>query len=353
VAPITELTSYGLVGKYITRELLKQGREICLHPIGNYDDDQFILDNINLGNLNGPFVKLFHQNQLQGLPETSMRIGFPIFELDRLNKQEQDQLRHVDKLFVCSQWAKDVAAQYFPANLISIIPLGYDPSVFYPQHANRWYTHSKTTRFLNIGKWEYRKGHDILVEAFAAAFSAYDDVSLTMHCENIFIGEENKWWEELYRNKLGGRVKFTYRHDYPKHTDLANLYASNDCFVAPTRAEGWGMPILEAMACGLQVITTNVTGQSEYISGENALLVEADGTEIASDGAWFFPERTEGGRWAKLGDNAMESLVENLRKIHALKNLNGYVGPVNMGGAAEFTWDNTVDKFIKGVEGVS
>jgi len=45
---------------------------------------------------------------------------------------------------------------------------------------------------------------------------------------------------------------------------LGSLYRSADCFVLPTRGEGWGLPILEAMACGLPVIATDWSGQTEF-----------------------------------------------------------------------------------------
>jgi glycosyltransferase involved in cell wall biosynthesis len=45
-----------------------------------------------------------------------------------------------------------------------------------------------------------------------------------------------------------------------------SLYTEADAFVLPTRAEGWGLPIIEALACGLPVITTNYSGQTEYLS---------------------------------------------------------------------------------------
>ena len=49
---------------------------------------------------------------------------------------------------------------------------------------------------------------------------------------------------------------------------MGALYRSADCFVLPTRGEGWGMPILEAMACGLPVICTDWGAQTEFINSD-------------------------------------------------------------------------------------
>jgi glycosyltransferase involved in cell wall biosynthesis len=46
---------------------------------------------------------------------------------------------------------------------------------------------------------------------------------------------------------------------------MGSLYRSADCFVLPTRGEGWGMPVLEAMACGLPVISTAWSGPADFL----------------------------------------------------------------------------------------
>lgn len=348
VAPVTEATSYGLVGKYILKGLSDKGLGPTLYPLGDHDNDDYIRAAIDRGSVftPQPSIKLFHQFALEGLSDEALRIGFPIFELDRFNKQEQEQLKSVDMIFVCSNWAKEVVSQYMNEDLIYVVPLGVDTDVF--KYAPSYY-HYKT-RFLCVGKWEYRKGHDILVKAFANAFSEWDDVELVMHCENIFIGPENRRWENLYKSKLGDRVQFTYKKDYPTHNMLSILYNSCNCLIAPSRAEGWGMPILEAMACGLSVITTNISGQSEYVSGENAYIIDTDGAEVAFDGRWFWPEKTEGGQWAKLDSNAMDSLVEHMRRAHAQRQSNPlYVNEAAIKTARNFTWKNTVNKLCDAV----
>ena len=55
---------------------------------------------------------------------------------------------------------------------------------------------------------------------------------------------------------------------------MVALYQSADAFVLPTHGEGWGLPITEAMACGLPVITTGFSAILDYANKENALLLD-------------------------------------------------------------------------------
>jgi glycosyltransferase involved in cell wall biosynthesis len=75
---------------------------------------------------------------------------------------------------------------------------------------------------------------------------------------------------------LGDRVRFT---GYVAQEDLPGLYSGARLFAYPSRYEGFGLPVLEAMRCGVPVVTTNVSSMPE-VAGDAALLVSPD-DEIA------------------------------------------------------------------------
>ena len=64
-------------------------------------------------------------------------------------------------------------------------------------------------------------------------------------------------------------------------TEMPRLYASADAFVLPTRGEGFGLPIIEAMAMGLPTIATNFSGQTEFMREQNSYLIKVEGMESA------------------------------------------------------------------------
>lgn len=78
---------------------------------------------------------------------------------------------------------------------------------------------------------------------------------------------------------LEGRVHLT-----GPSSDVAGLYAAADVFALPTKYEAWGLVVLEAMACGLPVLTSRLAGVATAVKeGTNGLLLDdpSDGTEIA------------------------------------------------------------------------
>jgi glycosyltransferase involved in cell wall biosynthesis len=60
---------------------------------------------------------------------------------------------------------------------------------------------------------------------------------------------------------------------------MPDLYRAADCFVLPTRGEGWNLPALEALACGVPVITTAWSAHLDWLNQENAFLIAVDGLE--------------------------------------------------------------------------
>ena len=95
-----------------------------------------------------------------------------------------------------------------------------------------------------------------------------------------------------------------------------------DCGVFPARAEGWNLELLEMMACGKHVITTNYSAHTEFCNKDNCFLVDINELETAHDGVFFSGEY---GHWASFDNSAKDQLIEHMRMVHGIKEkyLNG------------------------------
>lgn len=280
-----------------------------------------------------PCVRIWHQHNMAQWV-SSPRIGFPIFELNKFTDMEKHHLSIPDRLFVCSKWAKDVIRSNGLFGQCDVVPLGYDPKVFYYQDVKK----PNTTVFLNCGKWEVRKGHDILCELFNSAFSQKDDVELWMVNHNPFMTKEEH--EDIIRpykeSPLGNKIKIFPR--FNNHAQLASLMRHADFGIFPTRAEGWNLEGLEMIACGKKIITTNYSGHTEYATRDNACLVDIKELELAYDGKWFYKQ----GEWAKIGDDEKEQFVQHMRNCHRTDLRNNWSATVE-----QFTWENAARKIYE------
>ena len=353
IAPLNFL-GYGVAGYNILRQMYKSGNRVSFFPIGksewNGDDGLAEMlkqtkENAQFYNRSAPCIRIWHQFELDYFVGNGQRIGFPIFELNKFDDREKHHLSNVDALFVCSEWAKSVIEENEINVPTFVVPLGVNSETFFYDENERlarpaWTRQS--TVFINVGKWEKRKGHEELCEAFAKAFSPGDDVELWMLNENDFIGPQNDEWKRKYVNTpMGNHVKFFPRFDNPAH--LKKLFSHVDCGVFPSHAEGWNLEIPELMACGAHIIATNYSGHTEYLNDENALLIEPNGMESANDGKWFRGQ----GEWCTFD---IDELVAHMRTIHTRKQ-NGTLGTNEAGleTAKQFTWANTVEKISDAV----
>jgi glycosyltransferase involved in cell wall biosynthesis len=345
--PINSL-GYGVAGYNILKELYRRDPSVALYPIGQPDlDDDFIVGAVNnMRNLelDRPHVKIWHQHDLFQRVGRGKHFGFPIFELTEFDVRELTSMSHCDELLVCSEWAKEVVNKSVGLKT-SVVPLGVDTEIFYPSRL----LNSEKTIFFNCGKWEKRKGHDILGECFNKAFTKTDNVELWMMCDNPFLPEDKKnSWESLYKTSgLSDKIRLIPRQQH--HQDVARLMNMVDCGVFPARAEGWNLELLEMMACGKHVIATNYSAHTEFCSPVNSRLVNTHNLETAFDGVFFDGTK---GFWAELAKDQEDAIIEYMRDIHSLKQ-SGQLG-LNQNGidtANKFTWKNTVDKLLETVNG--
>lgn len=346
-SPINFL-SYGSCGINILKELSKQ-TNVSLFPIGNVQVEEknkgyveLGIDNARMWSRENVSVKLFHQNMLDNHPISSRYIGFPIFELDNFTKIELNHLKNQDHLFVASNWAKGVL-DFLNIRNVSVVNLGVDTSVFYPEDYG---INREKVIFLNIGKWERRKGHDILAQAFYDVFKDVDDVELWMMPHNNFITpEQEKKWVDYYRSNLGSKVIFI--PTLQTQDQVREIINQSDIGVYPYRGEGWAMPILETLACGKEIIATSYSAPTDYLSDSNSTMIDPSGLELASDGVFFNGQ----GLWAELGEayygafcEALRAHYENVKKRGKQFNQQGVLT------AKKFGWMETATRIINEVK---
>lgn len=344
-APINNL-GYGVAGYNIYKELYKLHPSTALYPISNPEFiDEYVEAGLkNRGSItNAPSVKIWHQNDIHTHIGKTLHVGFPIFELTEFNEEEKLSIQHCDRVFVCSEWAKRIVVDQtkFSENDVHVVPLGVDSEIFQPNLSKR-----PNTIFFNCGKWEKRKGHDILVKCFNDAFTYSDNVELWMMCDNPFIGEQNNAWQQLYKNSpLGDKIRIIPRQ--ASHGDVYNIMSQSDCGVFPARAEGWNLELLEMMACGKQVITTNYSAHTQFCNENNSHLISVKNLETAYDGVFFSGSH---GMWAQLSGDQEEQLVSHMRAIHKAKQSGLQLNDAGIQTANNFSWNNSAQEVINGLQ---
>ena len=122
---------------------------------------------------------------------------------------------------------------------------------------------------LSVGDIQPRKNQIGLIKAFAKLVRAYPQLK-----HNLVLAGKETWFSDRVREAAresgaGDRIQFT---GFVSDPDLLQLYNACDAFVFPSYYEGFGLPVLEAMACGRAVVSSNTSALPEVVDGAAILF---------------------------------------------------------------------------------
>jgi glycosyltransferase involved in cell wall biosynthesis len=266
------------------------------------------------------------------------KVGFSMLEVDGIPRSWVAACNRMDEIWVPSRWGAGRFAACGVTRSIHVMPLGFDPVRFHPN-----VPFSRTSdrfTFLSLFEWGERKAPELLLRAFASAFTAKDDVLLLL-CVSNFDGHVNvpDAIERLGLPADGPPVAILY-NQHLRARQLGSLYRSADAFILPTRGEGWGMPILEAMATGLPAIATAWSGQTEFFHEGVGYPIPVKRLVPADAKCPYY----EGFRWA---DPDFDALVVALRRVYECREEARSRGAKAASeAAAKWTWSASVERIV-------
>lgn len=176
-------------------------------------------------------------------------------------------LKKLDKFIVLTHEDKNA---WHELNNIEVIP---DPLSFIPKSISNL----SNKRVIAVGRYVYQKGFDLLLEAWAKVSTKCPEWSLAIY------GDGNRQPYQELADKLNIDSKRCLLN--PRTLDIEQEYLNSSLFVLSSRFEGFGMVLVEAMACGLPVVSFDCPcGPKDIIShGEDGILVSNGDSEAMED----------------------------------------------------------------------
>ena len=212
---------------------------------------------------------LFHSPHSVMQFQTGFRVIYTMFESDKIPDEWHPYLESADLILVPSKWCQ---ATFKAAGFeTTVLPLGYNDIVFeYTPRDNKRNTR-QTFNFLHYNAFNIRKGFPEVFKAFTEEFDRTEPVRLILKTVQTeyeiptFLRNIGDQYPNI--EVISGRLP---------GDEMQKLMERSDCFVFPSRGEGFGMTPLEAMATGMPAIVPNAHGITEYFNGDYMYEVKVD-----------------------------------------------------------------------------
>ena len=268
------------------------------------------------------------------------KVGFTMLEVDGFPSEWVRQANRMDEVWVPTEFNRRGFLESGLKRPVHTIPLGVDPNYFHPG-IKGFRNPSEEFVFLSNFEWGERKEPWLLLKAFNEEFSAGDPVRLV--CKIINRDPEVRVRQEIVRLRLkesGGKLSFIFNREFPYH-QLGAFYRSADCYVSAGRGEGWDMPLMEAMACGLPSIATDWGAHTEFVHEGIAYPLRVRRTVPAVAKCPYY----EGFSWAEPDPEHLRSLLREIYENRDEAARRGASAAREM--AERWTWERSARKIVE------
>jgi GT2 family glycosyltransferase len=254
-----------------------------------------------------PVGVVYGQADVFGGNRGRYKIGYTMLEVDGFPQSWVREANRMDEVWVPSEFNRRGLLASGLERPVHVMPLGVDVDYFHPG-VKSFPIPTDEFVFFSSFEWGERKEPGLLLKVFSEEFSCDEPVRLV--CKIINRDPSVQLKEEIRRLRLrdsGGRISYLFNLDFPHH-QLGSLYRSADCFVTVSRGEGWNMPLMEAMACGLPSIATDWGAHTDFVHPGIGYPLRVRGTIPAVAKCPYYA----GFRWA---DPDPEHLCQLLREV--------------------------------------
>lgn len=300
-----DYSGYGYLNRTYTKGLIDRGHDIGVEIFNKSNHIDLPSSDVEFFNAmkapgncyQGIDTRIVAHLPVKGIPKTRNRIIYTMMETKNVSPEFVSAVNeNYTGVWTPTRWQAD---QFRDAGIrlpVSILPIPVER----PETANggpsRPFAYSVYTkassapseptgyRYLSVSRWSFRKGFDVLVKAFLRHFKAADNVSLVLFSRHP-ANATHPGFRSVVDRDLSMLVEEYGSPDSPPvylcqdiipESDKWQVYDQGDCFVLPSRGEGFSLPTMEAALSGIPVIIPNHTGFTDYATYENSYLFEVD-----------------------------------------------------------------------------
>jgi len=192
----------------------------------------------------------------------NIKIAYNVWESTRQPEQFFSRLLEFDQLWVPSKWQRDCSIeQGYPAEKVKIVPEGVNIIKYHPTTET---IDNDVFTFFLVGRWEHRKSTTEIIRSFLKAFPKEKDIKMICLVDNPFPTDGCKSTKErleYYNIPNDNRLIFL---SFLPEDEYIRLLQHCNCFVSCSRAEGFNLPLIEAIACGVPTICSDYGAQLDF-----------------------------------------------------------------------------------------
>lgn len=333
LAKFDDFSSMGILSQRIL-ENIKTRKLSCQPIIGETDTkNELIHDLIDEPNNYELGIMFSYPDGWQQLSNYSTKVIYTGVDSTGGIPNFADNCNRVDFLLTPSNISKVRMEKLGVHKPIFVFPHGVDSELF--KFKPR--TKTDTFKFLYVGECSDRKGIFSLISAFTHLFTdnPYVELHIKSNTAMLFYGADQL--NEIFKN----HKNIIWHVSNEGHDKVIELYDECHAYVYPSRADTFGMTLIEAMSCGLPVISTNDPGATELIKGR---YYEVSSVDVpVKNHPWML------GEW---GEPDVMDMIKQIRFVYE-----NYDSILNSGVLEEnsrfiqenYSWEKIVNNFEKDI----